>query len=151
MKKPKKLPHVDSWVTVKLRRASLMWPGRTKAMQAARVDRGLYKCAMCEGKFKKGEYHLDHIDSVVPIDGGNRRKDDPKRVDFNLYIDRLFVAPEQYQLLCINCHDSKTKLEDSMRVFYKAENKTKLGQELIVSLKESLDSETKGKNGKKSK
>lgn len=102
-----------------------MWPGRTKALQAARVDRGLYKCAICEGKFKKGEYHLDHIDSVVPIDGGNRRKDDLSRVDFNLYIDRLFVPPEKYQVLCINCHDSKTKLEDSMREFYKKENKRK--------------------------
>lgn len=136
------MPHVDSWVTVKLRRASLMWPGRTKALQAARVERGLYECAMCKGRFKKGEYHLDHIDSVVPIDGGNRRKDDKSRVDFNLYIDRLFVSPEKYQLLCINCHASKTQLEDSMREFYKKE---------IKGLKETLDYETKGKNGKKFK
>jgi galactose-1-phosphate uridylyltransferase len=123
MKKPKKLPHIDSWVIVKLRRASLMWVGRTKALQAARVKRGLYKCAMCEGHFRKGEYHLDHIDSVVPIDGGNRRKDDPSRVDFNLYIDRLFVPPEKYQVLCINCHDAKSALENSMRDFYKKERK----------------------------
>ena len=122
-----------------------MWPGRTKAMQAARVDRGLYECASCKGRFKSGEYHLDHIDSVVPIDGGNRRKDDPKRVDFNLYIDRLFVPPEKYQLLCIRCHDSKTQLEDSMRSFYKTENKTKLGQELITSLQEEINSKPKKK------
>jgi len=130
MKKPKKLPNLDNWVTIKLRRASLMWPGRTKALQAARVERGLYKCAMCEGKFKKGAYHLDHIDSVVPINGGNRRKDDPKRVDFNLYIDRLFVGPEKYQVLCIACHASKTACEDQMREFYKQEAKGKNGKKL---------------------
>jgi 5-methylcytosine-specific restriction endonuclease McrA len=145
--KPKKLPNLDGWVTVKLRRASLMWPGRTKAMQAARVDRGLYECAMCKGRFRKGEYHLDHIDSVVPIDGGNRRKDNPARVDFNMYIDRLFVGPEQYQVLCTQCHSSKTALEDSMRTYYKNEKKESLGKKLIKSLKEAVDAEIK--NGKK--
>lgn len=141
--KQKKLPHVDSWVTVKLRRASLMWPGRTKAMQAARVDRGLYECNSCKGRFKKGEYHLDHVQSVVPISGGNRRKDDPKRVDFNLYIDRLFVGPEGYQLLCVVCHDSKTKIEDEMRGYYKNEKKTKAGKKLVKKLQETLDAEMK--------
>ncbi len=125
MKKEKKLPNVDSWVTVKLRRASLMWPGRTKALQAARVERGLYQCASCKGRFKKGEYHLDHIESVVPINGGNRRKDNPKRVDFNSYIDRLFVPPEGFQVLCEQCHSSKTNVEDKMREFYKEERKNK--------------------------
>lgn len=123
MKKSNKLPNLDSWITVKLRKASLMWKGRTLAMQAARVERGLYECNSCKGRFRKGEYHLDHIDSVVPINGGNRRKDNPKRVDFNQYIDRLFVGPEGYQLLCVVCHDSKTKLEDEMREFYKKERK----------------------------
>lgn len=114
-KKPKKLPNMDSWVIVKLRRASLMWPGRTKALQAARVERGLYKCAMCEGHFKKGEYHLDHIDSVVPLDGKIMRPPDYKRIDWNIYIDRLFVAPEKYQVLCVTCHASKTAVENNYR------------------------------------
>ncbi|NJO65460.1 MAG: hypothetical protein HC836_47425, partial [Richelia sp. RM2_1_2] len=133
-------PHIDSWVKAKLRKISVQWPGRTIAMGLARIERGLYKCANCKKGFRKGHFHLDHIESVIPMDGEKKRKNDPKRVDFNEYLDRLFVPPEKYQVLCVFCHETKSTLENSMRQYYKDEKKkpkkTKLGQKLIKSLKE---------------
>ncbi len=140
MKKQKKLPNVDSFVKVKLRRASIFWKGRTMALQNARVAPGKYKCQMCEQVFgmikvevvdkkgnKKHRYknpmEVDHIESVVPMDGSGQRKDNPKRIDWNSYIDRLFVGPEKLAVLCSQCHSTKTDLENAQREFYKNQKK----------------------------
>jgi len=103
-----------------------MWPGRTKALQAARVDRGLYKCNGCkkiftykDKKSKETNVHVDHIESVIPLDGKIKRLNNINRMDWNLYIDRLFVPPEKYQILCVQCHSSKTLLEDQYRAINK--------------------------------
>lgn len=101
----------------------MYWPGRSEAIKAARIERGLYKCEVCEKKCRKGEYELDHKVPVIPLDGKIMRDDDRKRLNFNKYIDRLFVGPEGFSLLCINCHASKTAREDGMRQFYKKEKK----------------------------
>lgn len=139
-KKTKKLPNVDSFVKIKLRRASIFWKGRTLALINARVSPGKYKCNMCQQVFgmikvevvdKKGNkkyryknpMEVDHIESVVPMDGSGQRKDDPKRIDWNLYIDRLFVGPEKLAVLCKQCHSVKTDSENSMREYYKKEKK----------------------------
>lgn len=139
-KKPKSLPHVDSWVKVKLRHASIYWAGRTEALKQARVAPGKYKCDSCqtifgmikiEGIDKKGRrkvryknpLELDHKDSVMPMDGSGYRKDNVKRIDWNSYIDRLFVGPEMYNKLCVQCHSVKTELENLQRMYYKNEKK----------------------------
>lgn len=154
---------IDAFVKKYLRRASIFWPGKTDAMKSAKVAPGKYKCDACEqvfgmikieGKDKKGNkktryrnpLEADHKESVIPIDGSIVLPNG--KTDWNVYIERLFIPPDRYSKLCRNCHDSKTKLEDSMRGFYKAENKTKLGQELIDSLKETLDSERKNRKKK---
>lgn len=123
MAKQKKFPHIDSYVKTKLRRASLFWPGRSQAIRNTRVDRGQYKCEMCEGIFKAKELEADHKVPVIPLDGKIMRDDDRKRLNFNKYIDRLFVGPEGYNIYCRQCHSSKTEKENKMREFYKKEKK----------------------------
>jgi hypothetical protein len=38
---------LKAFLVSQLRRASYKWPERTKVLQAARIERGLYKCATC--------------------------------------------------------------------------------------------------------
>lgn len=142
MKKPKKLPNVDSWVKKYLRKATVYWPGRTQALQRARVAPGKYQCESCqqifsmikiEGVDKKGNkktrykvpLEIDHIEAIVPMDGSGQRKDNPKRVDWNSWIDRAFVPVESYSAKCPQCHSVKTELENLQREYYKKEKKKK--------------------------
>lgn len=131
--------NVDSFVKANLRQASLKWPGKTDALKKARVERGKYKCDTCgrvlgmikSEVVKKGKrrikykvpLEMDHIEPVVPLNGSIHRNNG--RIDWNIYIDRLFVKPEGYSAKCGQCHDSKTAIENSMRQFYDKEKKKK--------------------------
>lgn len=102
-------------MTNKLRRISYQWPPRKEAIRRARVERGSYKCATCEGLFGPKEIQLDHINPVVDEEAGF--------IDFNTYIDRLFCSTEGFQVLCRTCHDTKTFMEGEIRKQVKRENK----------------------------
>lgn len=112
-KKPRSRKPLDpvkqfrEWMKNTLRRAFFRFWERTKALQAARVDRGLYQCAGCKVVAKIEGHHIDHISPVV----------DPKVgfVDWNTYISRLFCSADNLQLLCKICHTTKTKLEQEER------------------------------------
>lgn len=97
---------VKSWLITKLRSASLQWPPKNWAKALARVERGKYKCASCEGIFGNKEVVLDHIEPVIDPEVGF--------VDWNSYIERLFCQKEGFQVLCQECHDIKTELEDRL-------------------------------------
>ena len=122
---PKKPVHLDSWLKNQLRNVHQKWWAKNEAERLARVSRGNYQCAMCKSIVKRGNYNMDHIDSVIPLNGMVMRPPDFKRINFDIYIDRLFVLSDKYQLLCILCHNSKTQLENGQRMFYKAERKKK--------------------------
>lgn len=109
-RKPKKY-NKKTFVIASLRRASIRWPPRNEALKLARVSRGLYKCSSCGLVFKKKEVHLDHINPVVSPEHGFTGYDD--------FIERLFCEAEGFQLLCKNCHQIKTLLEDELRKVYK--------------------------------
>lgn len=96
-----------TFVTGSLRRASLRWPPRNEALKKARVDRGLYRCAMCENTFKRDEVHIDHILPVINPSIGFNGWDD--------FIDKLFCDVDGFQILCKMDHEIKTMLEDEMR------------------------------------
>lgn len=109
-KKPKK-QNRNTFIKGLLRRGSFHWKARNEAFKLARVERGKYKCAMCEEIFGPKEINMDHIHPVV----------DP-RVGFqgwDSYIERLFPYEEGWQAICHACHDSKTRLEDALREHYK--------------------------------
>lgn|ERR1035437_460156 len=90
-----------------LRRKSLYYPERNRALQLSRIDRGLFRCQNCQQGFGRKEVHVDHIQSVVSVKDGWTTWDN--------YINRLFVPAEQLQVLCIACHSSKTLIEQELR------------------------------------
>lgn len=116
-KEPKLKKHNrKTFVTGALRRASLRWPPRNEALKKARVDRGLYRCAMCEGNFKKDEVHIDHIKPVINPSVGFSGWDD--------FINNLLCDVEGFQILCKMDHEIKTMLEDEMRKSFKELDKS---------------------------
>jgi hypothetical protein len=115
MSKEKKPPNLRTFVSNTLRRASYRWPPRNEAAKRARVDRGLYRCANCQGLFKNGEYQIDHKVAVVSVTEGWTNYDD--------YVHRMLCDVDGYQVLCTTCHDVKTRIEDELRQKYKDERK----------------------------
>lgn len=115
MAAPKK-QNLNTFIKNILRRGSFYWKPRTEAMTAARVSRGQYKCALCTDLFGPKEVALDHIHPVV----------DPRHgfVSWDDYINRLFCPAEGFQVICHSCHDSKTRIEDSLREQYKTPKDT---------------------------
>lgn len=112
--KKKKKFNPKTWLTSVLRRASYRWPPRSEAIKKARIDRGLYKCAMCLNSFKQSDTIVDHIKSVVPLEGFPIHPVTGKP-DWTIFIERLFCDVDGFQILCNNCADAKTLIEDEMR------------------------------------
>lgn len=100
-----------------LRRASMRWRYKNEAFKLARVERGLYACAMCDNLFKRELLQADHVVPVIDIvEGGT---------DWNDYINRLLIPAEDYQILCKTCHGYKTDIEDRLRAKFNQERKEK--------------------------
>ena len=105
MKKKKKLPetqeefdrYLKSFIVAALRRATFYWPYRNESLKAARVERGLYRCAMCgDSKLHpKKDIQIDHIDPVVKLSGFT---------NWDNYFNRMFVKTEGFQILCKSHH-----------------------------------------------
>ena len=105
--KSKKPLNLKSWLVGRIRRISLHWPERNEALKAARVERGLYQCAMCKQLFPSNKVHVDHIIPVVKVADGFTNWDD--------YINGLFVTRDKLQVLCESDHKLKTEIEDLTR------------------------------------
>lgn len=113
-----------TWIMSTLRRASYRWPSINEAERRARVDRGLYQCAMCQGSFRNGEYAKDHIVPIVPYEGFPLHPI-TGGPDWTIIIERLFCNVEDIQVLCHSCHDSKSSIEDTMRANHTADTREK--------------------------
>jgi len=119
MKAKKKRPDISdntskafkSWIISVLRKASYRWPERNKAVQAAKKGRNQYECAHCKGIFGSKEIRKDHINPVVDPEKGFETWD--------IYIKRMFVKVDGWQILCDSCHDTKSALEREERKRYK--------------------------------
>lgn len=109
--------NVNTFTKGVLRRASLKWPPRNECLANARVNRGVYRCEICEELFRRHEVHVDHKEPVIPIAQGFTTWDE--------YIKRLLCDVSGLQCICSVCHDSKTKSENGMRDFYKKQRKRK--------------------------
>lgn len=104
----KKEFNFKQWLTWALRKASYRWPGRYKAVAAARVERGKYKCAKCGKLVGPKQYAVDHREPVVDPAVGF--------VDWDTFIKRMFVEQDGYDVLCrAPCHKEKTKAEGELR------------------------------------
>jgi 5-methylcytosine-specific restriction endonuclease McrA len=95
------------WLINQLRRISYKWPPRYTAFKKARVDKNAYKCQFCGKVFTSKEMKKDHIIPVI----------DPKKgfVDWNEFIKRLFCKESNFQILCKNCHNEKSREENIIR------------------------------------
>jgi|SRR5271166_2366794 len=76
-----------------------------EAAESAHVERGKWRCNECKQDFKRTEIHMDHIEPVIEVDKGF--------VDFNTYIERLFLG--KLQPLCLSCHQRKSLRENEIR------------------------------------
>lgn len=90
-----------------LRRASYRWPFRNEALKRARIKRGIYSCSICFIKLKRSMLQMDHIDPVIDTRMGF--------LDWNTYVERLLPDSEGWQVLCKDCHQAKTKVENKVR------------------------------------
>lgn len=90
-------------------------PSRGEAMKAARIERGLYKCALCSGTFGNKEIRVDHIVPIVNPQTGFTTWDD--------YINKLFCPAVELQIICLICNTSKTQTENQLRKIYRQKNK----------------------------
>jgi 5-methylcytosine-specific restriction endonuclease McrA len=116
----------NNFVMAALRRATYRWPYGHIAMGRQRVERGFYTCEDCKEVFGPKEINKDHIEPVIPVTG---------KKSWDETIERMFVKSTAYQILCINCHDNKTKIENLMRV--------RNGQKPIRTNKKSLTKKKK--------
>ena len=96
-----------------LRKASIMWEGRAKALKSSRKkvieDRPklYWQCAQClSWKRNSNMVEVDHIVEVGPFSG-----------DWNDYINRLFCDQSNLQVLCIKCHAKKTSGYSAKRLY----------------------------------
>jgi 5-methylcytosine-specific restriction endonuclease McrA len=117
MAKKKRGPITDPIVFAKLvlRGASLRWYARNQALVNQRVDRGVYRCGICNSHFKKQDLQADHTKPVVDVKKGDEGLEE--------WVRRLFTPVENWNWLCKTCHDSKTALENEMRKHYKKKAK----------------------------
>lgn len=108
----------------------MKWRPAGEALKRARIGRNQYRCAICQGIFKRKEVERDHCTPMIPLDKTTYE------TSLDEIAERLFVPIEGYQILCNvgesgGCHGVKTCLENTMR----AENKAK--KEALTETKES--------------
>lgn len=102
-----------------LRRASYKTPMYSEAKKAARLERGVYKCAECEKQEIKPEknrhgakeIHVDHIEPIANLELVDKSLD--------TFAERLFCGPNNLQVLCIPHHKEKSAKERETRKILK--------------------------------
>lgn len=125
--KAKKKLNRKTWIIQQLRRISLKWPPRNRVDKATRreLPRKLKKdgtpykrpnyehlCNICNKWFKSSEVVMDHVEPVVDVDSN---PDMPEWEYIGKFAVDLLCYEDNFQKLCINCHDEKTKKENEMR------------------------------------
>lgn len=108
---------VRAFITGVLRSGYRRWPPKYQALKKALVGRKLnlktgrvgyhYLCNSCHKEFPTKEVQVDHIHPIVNPDKGFTSWDD--------VIDRLFCSVDGLQVLCTQCHKSKTAEENKTR------------------------------------
>ena len=108
---------LKSWLISGLRRMTMRFPPRNEALKAAKVGKKLnpktgrmcdhYKCAGCLNEFPGKEIAMDHIQPIVEPGVGF--------VNWDVYMQRMWVPVEQWQPLCKECHTKKSSLERQER------------------------------------
>ena len=110
---------IHSFIVSVLRTGSRKWPPKynvlNKAFSGVKTNEKTgrqakhFKCNQCKNHFVVKDVEVDHIKPVI----------DPKRgfVSWNEYIERLFCAEENLQVLCKPCHKIKTANEKEISMY----------------------------------
>lgn len=69
----------------------------------SKKDAVQYRCNVCGTYVGSTKVSVDHINPVVSVVEGF--------VDFNTFIERLFCAASNLQVVCDDCHNTKTQAE----------------------------------------
>lgn len=102
--------HKFNYVKNALRLATYKWPYFSIALSRQRIERGMYVCESCKECFGPRQIERDHIIPVIDVKTGF--------VNWEDYINRLFVKSDGIQILCKTCHEGKTLVENQLRVQY---------------------------------
>ena len=88
-----------------LRRMFTRFPPKYQALAASKVSRGVYICAGCKAEHRNKDVSVDHI---IPC--GSLKKWE----DVQPFIKGLFCSVDRLQVLCKECHYTKTMQERGM-------------------------------------
>jgi hypothetical protein len=104
----------NAFIKGALRAAARRWPPKHIVKKEAWVRRGVYQCAGYDVPphevpitvNRENNVFVDHIEPVVdPVQGFQ---------GWDLVIERMFVEKEGLQILCKECHQTKTGSERSL-------------------------------------
>jgi hypothetical protein len=118
----------NSFISSALRRASCRWSPKNTTKKEAKTARNTYVCALCKKKVGNKDIRVDHVDPVVGTNGF---------VDWNTFIERLFVEKDGLRAICTKCHDVITKQQNDLRKSNKA--CMEAGQQLLLNYSEQND------------
>ena len=119
----------NSFIKSALRSASNRWAPKYTSKKNARIARNTYLCAKCGSKVGNKDIKIDHINPVVSVEDGF--------VDWNTYIERMFVEMDGFNALCKKCHDIKTKAENKQRKANKAKTDDSYNNKAILTIEET--------------
>lgn len=86
-------------------------PKYNKDGTRAKKDAVQYLCNVCKKHSKSTEIAVDHVVPVIDTNSGF--------VDWNTFVARLFCSPDNLQVICDSCHNSKTNAERAERQLIK--------------------------------
>lgn len=102
----------NSFIKGLLRKGTTRWGPKNEVLKEARTEKGVYFCQGCQQNVpvtvKVGDKRLrnvfvDHKDPIVDPEVGFTSWDE--------YIDKMFCEKDNLQVLCGDCHDTKSALE----------------------------------------
>jgi hypothetical protein len=79
-----------------------------------------WDCHQCGKAFPSNEIQVDHIDPIIPLHMHY------SKVSFELFYVRCWCSTDNLQVLCLQCHKAKSKLESAERKKYRALHKSKV-------------------------
>lgn len=95
-----------------------MWsPARREAIRSARIAPNTVQCASCKSRMV--ENPKDGANKQWQVDHTEPASEAAKKIhDWNDWFERLFCPPDGMKILCVECHDKKTKRENKVRRRY---------------------------------